>query len=229
MQAADFEHELASTTLVYLSRDPEVRVVVLENQVYRFMLMNGDIQSVMALADPQAIVFPHQQRMLQVLDHLPQGARVLELGLGGGSALRHVNYQRPDLHWTSVERSAEIINLYWDYFSAQSLAADFEFNSRQQVVLADSTVFLNKLSETRKFELILCDVYDVVQSEVLQKCLNQLAGGGTLVVNWLAGMQPQGDDSESFFRQLLAPGTFQHSIDRVPGFGNQIHTIRCLD
>lgn len=220
--------------MLYLSRASESRVVVVENQVYRFLLMDNAIQSVMSRHDPARIVFPHQQEMLRPLATLAEGARVLELGLGGGSALRHASFTRGDLNWTSVEQSAEVISVFWDYFSAQAVtesAAPMPINPHHEIVLDSSEHYLQNRVGARRFELILCDVYDVVQHRLLDMCLQHIEPGGMLVVNWLPHMQPQGENSSEFFSLLTTRGkqatgfSFDHQVALVEGFGNQIHTV----
>lgn len=228
LQAADFDCELRSASLLYLTRDSEVRAVVLENQAYRFLVMNGAIQSVMDRRDPKAIVFAHQQLMLKELNQLDSSARVLELGLGGGSALRHVCYTRPDLHWRCIEQSSEVINLYWEYFQPpqQAQGGAGEFNPNHNIILSGSRDYLRRLSLQHRFELILCDVYDEIDNELLCLCVEHLTDDGVLVVNWLPHIQPQGDDSAAFFTQFSTSYELRHAMSTVPGFRNQIHRLQ---
>lgn len=231
LQASDFERELATTSLLYLTRDSEVRVVVLENQAYRFMLIGGSIQSVLRLDDPQTILFAHQKIMLKPLSTLPAGASVLELGLGGGSAVRHASYNGYDFEWTSVEQNSEIVNLYWDYFapvedSATKLVHYIELNTVQG--------YLARLPATRLFELILCDVYDELDYELIRACIGHLTQKGILVVNWLPQMQPQGQNSNPVFAELIKrvyeedKTELEYESHAVAGFANQIHYLRVV-
>lgn len=224
LQAADFDAELLSASLLYLARDSEGRAVVMENQAYRFLVMGGAIQSVMDRNDPQAIVFAHQELMLRELSQLSPAARVLELGLGGGSALRHVSYTRPDLYWLCVEQSSEVVNLYWEYFQPEGDAG--QFNPRHEIALSGSREYLRRLSVQHQFELILCDVYDEIDDELLGLCTQHLTNSGVLVVNWLPHIQPQGDDSAGFFRQFSLAHGLRHATSTVPGFRNQIHRLQ---
>lgn len=219
LQATDFEHELATASILYLTGDTEVRVVVLENQDYRFLVINGSIQSVLNKADPGAVVFPHQRAMLQDLNALSPGSRVLELGLGGGSALRHASYAHPELRWTCIESRADVINLYWEYFEPAAPLREHE------LVLDSSLNWLQRAPESEQFELILCDVYAEVQEALVNACLSRLAPGGILVVNWLPHMQPQGERSQDFFSWLSNERDLAHDTRKVPGFRNQIHRL----
>lgn len=224
LKAADFEREIVSAGLIYLTGNSEVRVVILENQAYRFMVMQGTIQSVMSLAEPEVILFAHQQAMLQGLDQLPAGARVLELGLGGGSAVRHARLQNLDLMWTTVEHNSEIVNLFWDYFSPQSQHQPERLN--HIIELAESQSYVQGLEAGRQFELILCDVYDELGYELLRLCVKHLSEEGELVVNWLPHLQPQGAQSGDFFATLASQMNLIHSVTAIPGFANQIHRLR---
>lgn len=224
LKATDFERELTSARIVYLTRNSERRVAILENQAYRFLLMHGALQSVMSLAQPQAVVFPHQRVMLQSLKQLPAASQVLELGLGGGSAVRHARLNGYDLTWTSVEYNSEVVNLFWDYFNP-SLAQEDE-HLTHIIELADSQTYVQKLPTQQKFELILCDVYDELGVELLHLCVKHLSDHGELVVNWLPHIQPQGAQSEDFFATLTKQAGLVHQVSSIPGFANQIHRVR---
>lgn len=215
----DFEYELAKSSILYLTGDSEVRVVVLENQDYRFLVINGAIQSVLDLNDPKALVLPHQQQLLEELPKLAPTARVLELGLGGGSALRHATYCYPHLLWRCLENNAEVINLYWEYFAPEEAMAEHE------IILSDSLAWLQKAPARQQFELILCDLYDEIQAPLLEACLQRLSSDGVLMVNWLPHLQPQGAKSQDFFHWLSAQQNLQHTMYKVPGFRNQIHRL----
>ncbi|WP_126804313.1 spermidine synthase [Aliidiomarina minuta] len=215
----DFEYELAKSSILYLTGDSEVRVVVLENQDYRFLVINGAIQSVLKLQDPKALVLPHQLELLAELPQLAPTARVLELGLGGGSALRHASYCYPQLYWCCLETNAEVINLYWEYFAPEQELAEHE------IILSDSLEWLQKTPARQQFELILCDVYAEVQAPLLEACLGRLSADGVLMVNWLPHLQPQGNKSLDFFHWLSAQQNLQHTMQKVKGFRNQIHRL----
>lgn len=195
--------------------------MVLENQAYRFMVMQGAVQSVMDIIDPQAIVFAHQQVMLRNLHSMPAGSRVLELGLGGGSAVRHAKWHNLPLHWTTVEQSAEVINVFWDYFDTPEPSALTHW-----VELADSREYLTRASHQTQFELILCDVYDELSSDLIRLCVKHLRANGELVVNWLPHMQTQGAQSTAFFSALTQELNLTHEVEGVVGFANQIHRLR---
>ena len=247
LQAADFEHELLSAKLIYLSENSEVRVVVMENQAYRFLLMGNTIQSVMDKTDPQKLVFAHQQVMLRSLPTLAPGSRVLELGLGGGSAVRYAQLRRLPVHWTSVEQSSEMINLYWCYFEPAAGAstvdtppvaphiAEFAASSvpghvlsvfTHHIELAGGHEYLSQLPTQAKFELILCDVYDELSLEFIRLCVTHLADNGQVVINWLPHMQSEGAQSALFFARLARELNLYHHAERVEGFANQIHRLR---
>lgn len=224
LKATDFEREISSARILYLTGNPERRIVILENQAYRFMLMNGTIQSVMSLAQPQAIVFPHQQIMLQSLKQLPPASTVLELGLGGGSAVRHARLHDYDLSWINVEYNSEVVNLFWDYFNPPSTHTPERL--RHSIELAEIQTYLAKLPLKQKFALILCDVDDELDDELLHLCVKHLSESGELVVNWLPHVQSQGEQSGDLFATLAKQAGLMHKVTLVPGFANQVHRLR---
>lgn len=91
-------------------------IKVKENEQYRWLEINGVMQSLMKLNDPAMPVLPPHQAMLEVLPADEGAGTALELGLGGGAIQRYFHRYRPNWQLTSIELSPLIIQLFQDHF-----------------------------------------------------------------------------------------------------------------
>ncbi|RTE85897.1 MULTISPECIES: spermidine synthase [Gammaproteobacteria] len=214
LDAPALENIISSSDIVAFKGNSEVRLVVLENQEYRLLVLNGAVQSIQYKAEPFTLLFPHQRQLLKVLGELPENAQVLEMGLGGGSALAHAQQYFPQMQWTTLERSIDVIDLYLDFFAPQIP------HHRHQIVCADAADWLGK-NDARKFDLVLCDVYDKIQRPLLAKCAACVANNGWLVVNWLPHLH-ENTDIERFLEGVPELKGWQFNVSRVEGYRNKI-------
>ncbi|WP_113907579.1 spermidine synthase [Aliidiomarina celeris] len=212
------ESILGDATLTALSGTSEVRLVVLENQEYRLLVLNGAIQSVQHKQYPYALLLPHQVPMLAVLEQLPSAAEVLELGLGGGSAMAHARHYYSTFEWLCVESSAAVISLYFDHFAPEVVLPN------QTIVMAEAQQWLRTAPQGRQFDLILCDIYAKVSQPFLELCYVRVKRGGWLVINWL----PHLNESE-YADPLSTLGIFKGwhvESSKVPGYRNRIYRLQ---
>lgn len=214
------EKLLQEATIVTLIGDAEVRLVVLENQDYRLLVLNGAVQSVQDKRQPARLVLAHQHLLLAELSQLPPQAKVLELGLGGGSALAHAQVYFPQLNWLCVEQSAQVISLYFDYFAPEIRATN------HRIVQANAYQWLTQQRQHDVFDLVLCDVYEQLDAHFLTACAAAVKPGGTLAVNWLPHLQNDQLGGQEFDACLAVQG-WSRSQKKVPGFRNQIFYLTC--
>lgn len=142
------------------------------------------IQSRMRLDDPTALDLPYSQAMMAALMFVPQPRRVLMIGLGGGSLVRHIHHHLPQVDLTVVEIAPEVIALRETF----QVPPD---GDRLRVVCADGVDFVAQ-SDAGQYDLILLDAFDLEgQPERLstmafyKSCRTALAPGGMLVANLL--------------------------------------------
>lgn len=141
------------------------------------------IQSRMLLSDPIALDLPYTQTMMAFLLLNAAPAKVLMIGLGGGSLPKYCHAHLPDADITVVEINAEVIALR-DTFK---VPPDGE---RFRVVAGDGAAFVAKAAPGA-YDLILVDAFnydgqpDPLSSlDFYKACRKALVKGtGALVVN----------------------------------------------
>ncbi|MCM2681010.1 hypothetical protein [Echinimonas agarilytica] len=110
-------------------------IKVKENDQYRWLEIDGIMQSLMKLNDPSMPVLPPHQAMLEVLPDASSSGIALELGLGGGAMQRYFTRNLPHWELTSVELNPLIIELYREHFQL-----DDDSTNRQLLGRAELTV-----------------------------------------------------------------------------------------
>lgn len=110
-------------------------IKVKENEKYRWLEIDGVMQSLMKLNDPAMPVLPPHQAMLEVLPADTGSGVALELGLGGGAMQRYFQKYRPNWQLTSVELNPTIIELYRDHFQLEE-----ESGNQQQANRAEQAI-----------------------------------------------------------------------------------------
>ena len=113
-------------------------------------------------------VYDFNARSLDVL--LPQGARLLDLGVGSGRAISAVMRRRSDLHVTGVDLAPNMLATAKQLFAAESLDGQVE------LVEADITVLPDRLA-TADWDGISCmwTLHQLTDFDVLRAALRQIA------------------------------------------------------
>lgn len=214
----ELEALLGDAQLIALTGTSEVRLVVLENQDYRLLVLNGSIQSVQRKSAPHELILPHQIPFLAGLKSLPEHAKVLEFGLGGGSAMAYARHFFPTLNWLCLESNPEVISLYLDHFAPDYLLPN------QQILLTEALQWLQQEPPEQQFDLILCDIYAKVLQPLLAACKERVKPGGSLVINWLPHLN-QKEQPDALELQALFPN-WATKAEKVPGFRNCIYRLQ---
>lgn len=102
--------------IIRLINQDSQSIRIKENELYRWLEINGIMQSLMKLNDPAYPVLPPHQAMLEVLPKDEGQGQALELGLGGGAMQRYFQRYRPNWQLTSVELNPLIIDLFREHF-----------------------------------------------------------------------------------------------------------------
>jgi len=190
-------------------------LTVYEAEGYRWLCSSAAaIQSAMNLADPSDPVLPNHRAML-LAGLLPGAvASVLDLGMGAGGFLRHLQTWVPAPRITAVEKSADMLVAARTHFA---VPVD------QPVYRGDAAQFLAAASE--RFDLVLCDLFsdrsapDAIYSNVFYADLRaRVADGGAVALNTL----PESADAlSSIIRQLR--GQFAEiAALQFPDLGNVV-------
>ncbi|HLV47698.1 MAG TPA: hypothetical protein VKY35_01405 [Aliidiomarina sp.] len=212
------EQLLQEATIITLTGGIEVRLVVLENQDYRLLVLNGAIQSVQDKRDPARLVLAHQVPLLSALAGLPTNGKVLELGLGGGSAMAHARKHFPTLNWLCLEQSASVISLYFDHFGPEIVVPE------QCILMADAYEWLTGKGQGEQFNLVLCDVYERLDVQFLEACARAVKPGGVLAINWLPHMQNDDLGGEELDRCTAISG-WSRNKQKIAGFRNRVYQL----
>jgi SAM-dependent methyltransferase len=137
----------------------------------------------MVMDDPEAVAQFHaggvsSTAMLMVYDFnaraldalLPEGARLLDLGVGSGRALAHLARHRPDLHITGVDLAPNMLTTARGLFESEAL------DTRVALVEADFTALPESITE-QHWDGISCmwTLHQLPDFEVLRAALRQIA------------------------------------------------------
>lgn len=139
------------------------------------------VQSAMSLNDVDRLCLAYTRKMMAFLLFNPQPARILLLGLGGGSLAKYCYQRLPHAAVTAVEMNADVIRLREQF----SVPRD---DHRFRVICADGARYVSGLM--RRKDVILADACDRLGIapeldgiEFYQEARRSLSPGGVLVVN----------------------------------------------
>jgi spermidine synthase len=182
-------------------------VEISEQDGVRYLhLSNDTVQSAMRIATPNALELTYTQAMLGflLLTHTPPD-RALLVGLGGGSLVKFLYHQFPDIRLTVAEINAKVITAAHQFFQVPSP------NERLDIVLADATEFIVGQND---HDCILLDGFDsgnqvasLATESFYDDCKTALSDNGVLSVNFW-GSDPQFD----IYRRRLSDVFDQHVI-----------------
>ncbi|WP_024871731.1 fused MFS/spermidine synthase [Tolumonas lignilytica] len=188
--------------LIYWRRQGEQWLEVREDQHFRWLLLDGVVQSVLQHAAASELCLPHQ-RLLQAL--LPAEAQqILHLGLGGGDLLRWLHHRYPGVQQTAVDLNAAVIDIYQQFFQQQ-----------EQPTLCCHDAFAWLKTDPMQYDLILIDLFSddgspapLFQPETYQYLQQRLTPLGKVIVNLL----PRTEQEWQQVRHLLACCGQAHSL-----------------
>jgi spermidine synthase len=113
----------------------------------------GDIQSAMRLSRPHALVLAYARAMMCFTLFVPRPARILMVGLGGGSMARFCRRHFPDAHITVLELRADVIALRGQFLVPPD-------DARFQVIHADAADWMAAAAPSARFDVIVVDGFD---------------------------------------------------------------------
>lgn len=207
--------------LIFQSHDDYGRIEVREHGGRRCLhLGSRTVQSAFYLHDPLALALSYTEAMLTFVLLQPSPARVLLLGLGGGSVAKFLLHHFPASRIDAVELRPAVIAVAEKYFG---LAPD----KRLHLHTGDAADFLlTDSAEDAPYDVILVDAYDgegpadaTSNEHFPALCARRLAAHGVVVSNlWSA-------QKEVLEAQLLSLSiVFSGHVARlhVPNRGNII-------
>jgi spermidine synthase len=191
--------------LIWESKDCGVTVQVWE-KADRLELRFGNhiMQSVFSKIHPENLVLPYSRFMMLGLLFCPEPKSVLHLGLGGGSIVRWMHREFPDLQQTIIEINSSVIEAAHRFF-------DLPRDTRLRVLCADAAELVPTLTD--KFDLIILDAFgdygapeELTQIDFLQKLRACLHFDSWLVGNlWTVtgDFEERREQWKSTFEQVL--------------------------
>lgn len=183
---------------VLLERDsPYHRLVVTEDERYRYLRADNLYHSVMDLKDPHGRGLPYADYADIAFLYQPNIRRVLVIGLGGGTVPKRFVRDYPQVTVDAVDIDPDVVKIAQRYFQVKR-------GSRLRIHQADGRMFLRRTTE--KWDMILLDAYyaDSVPfflctREFFRLARSRLNPGGVLVNNVIG--QATGPRSR-FFRSV---------------------------
>lgn len=195
-------------------------IVVLEDRTTRSLHFdNGPVQSRMYLADPYSLALTYTRHLMACLLFRPEPKRVLQIGLGGGSAAKFLWHYFPETDTCVVEQTPEVLEIAYEYFALPR-------DGRLAVQIGNGVEFVCADRAGPGYDLLMVDAYEahqmcpqVAQQGFVNACRERLAPGGVLTMNLWSGRR------EAYHAALeaLALG-FDHRVLvlPVPGKSNVI-------
>lgn len=178
-------NRLSQAQVRHLVHQDEQQWVVFEDDEYFWLTLDTVVQSIMSKNQPEALQFGYHQTLLPYLP--AQFDSIIELGLGGGSLVRHLYQRHPNITYTCVEKSQQAIDWFHAYFNPQQCPVN--------VLAADANLVLPRLTPA---DVLLCDLFSdfgspafLFQPEFYQTCADKFTD--TLIINLLPRSQAELD------------------------------------
>jgi spermidine synthase len=209
-------------TLIYSSRDRNgVLEVVDAHGIRSLHFGTPPRQSALSLTDPDRLELPYTRAMLSALLFIPEPARALLLGLGGGCLSRFLLHHYPRCLIDAVERRAGVPSIAYSYFGLPR-------DDRLIVHIAEAFEYCEagaRKTETG-YDLILVDAYDhqgmdesVHAEEFFRACARLLRPLGALSMNLWGTHRASFKHSKQLLQMIFPGRAFKL---KVPNRGNVI-------
>jgi spermidine synthase len=158
---------------------------VVDDGQLRYLYFNVRLmQSAMRIATPDTLELRYTQKMMAFLLFVPRPARIVLIGLGGGSLLKFCHRHLPTAQFTAVEIDPEVIALGEAFLLPPP-------GVKLQILQADGAEYVAQVEGG--IDALLIDAFDehgfapaLNCQEFLQSAWDKLSAKGVLVIN-LAG------------------------------------------
>jgi spermidine synthase len=188
----------------------DARVQMSEENGIRYLHLGSDtVQSGMRVSAPDELVLAYTRSMMSFLLFVAEPARVVTIGLGGGSVNKWIYRNLPSSRQLAVELSPEVIDIARRYFCVP------EDDERFSIVQGDGANWIAEHADSA--DLILVDGYDGVAqvdelstAEFYAACSRALSSQGVLVVNLWGSDRRYGENLQRI------EGAFEGQVVCVP-------------
>jgi len=181
------EQELRGLALVHERDSRYHHIVVAEDRSSRYLRFDNTNQSGMYLDDPFATRFEYTDYLQLGLAYNPDAARMLFIGLGGGSAPKLVWRAFPELELTVAELDPDVVDIAYEYFEVPR-------DPRLRIETEDGRQFLNGSPE--RWDVMAIDAFyadaipfHLTTQEFLQLVRSRLSPGGVVVTNVIGTLE----------------------------------------
>jgi spermidine synthase len=208
--------------LIYSCRDEQGIIEVVDDYNIRSLHFGTPPkQSSLILDDPDKLELPYVKAMTAGLMFRDHPAKVLMLGLGGGSLTRYFCTHFPSCHIVVVELRAKVAEIAKRYFMLPD-------DPRLKLHIGDACDFVSARAESGcdPFDIILVDAYDHIgmdqninAEEFFENCKTLLTPDGVLVINLWGTHRVSLHQSIRLLKETFGSKTFQMP---VPHRGNII-------
>ena len=202
---------------LYEKDSPYHRIRVEETRERRYLYFDGTLQSSMDRRDPTSLELLYSRFTSLGLVFRPDAARVLIIGLGGGSMAKKYHREFPELEIDSIEIDPDVTEVARTFFH-------FQEDARQRVHEGDGRAFLARTED--RFDLILLDAYyadnmpfHLVTREFFDTAREKLTPDGVLVINLIGSLR--GPDSNMIRAAIKTLSSVFAQVYTFPTFGNR--------
>jgi spermidine synthase len=186
---------------MYEHTSPYHRIRVTDNDGVRLLKFERNQQSSMRLDDPFESDIEYVRYFNLALAIQPEIRRVLVVGLGGGSVVKQMWRDYPEMHFDAVEIDPEVADVAYELFGLPR-------DDRIRVIVSDGREFIR--THTDVYDLIIVDAFDddripphLLTEEFLRELRDHLTQDGVVAYNVIGSVH--GDHSKpfrSFYRTL---------------------------
>jgi spermidine synthase len=211
---------------VVFERDTQYhRLAVVDDQDSRFLRFDNSFQSGMYLDRPFETRFEYSDYFHLGLAYNPDARNVLFIGVGGGSSLKRLWRDFPQLRIDAVEIDPVVVDVAHRYFELP------EGDPRLEIEVGDGRRFLDRAGD-RRWDVIAIDAYysdsipfHLTTHEFMQLVREHLAPGGVVVSNVIGSIEgPTSQLFRAFYRtyRSVFPTVLVHPVVRDGEEGHEI-------
>ncbi|GGI95566.1 hypothetical protein GCM10010885_01490 [Alicyclobacillus cellulosilyticus] len=169
---------------------PDIQVIERGRVRYLRFGDHGGWQGAIDVSRPDRPVFPYQRAFMTLADSLPRVERFLSVGVGTGTALRHVAHRHPQARLTGVEIDRRVIDVATAFFACPG-------PDRVEYWIGDGVWFL--AAARTSFDLVFVDAYlsdrvysPCVTPEFARRLAEVVAPDGVAACNLIFAWPPSG-------------------------------------
>lgn len=160
----------------------------------RILRFERNRQSSMYLDDPYETDFEYPNYFHLALAIVPDAARTLAIGLGGGTVVKRMWRDHPEMRVDAVEIDPEVVDVAKRFFALPD-------DPRIRVIVDDGRHFVETAPDV--YDIVIVDAFDddhvpvpLATEEFLQAARDRMSEGGAIVYNFIGSLT--GDHSKPF-------------------------------